>query len=90
MDTCFWSTPPYVSSDHPHGHGYIYLCTHVPLSACFYIGFQSQSETENALRSMPSNNDNDNLPLVFQQKESLKVKGEWSSFGAMNDERKEN
>ena len=42
-----------------------------------------QSETENAtntLRSLPSDDDSDNLPLVLQREESLKVKGEWSSF----------
>ena len=46
------------------------------------IGLQSQSEAEgneiNILRSLPSDDDNDNLPLVLQREESLKVKEEWN------------
>ena len=57
---------------------WLYLCINVPLSPCIYIGLQSQSETEN-----------DNLPLVLQQEESLKVKEEWSLF-VINDQREEN
>ena len=61
----------------------VYICTSVSMLLYICVGLQSQSETENAtntLRSLPSNDDNDNLPLVIQREESLKVKGEWSSF----------
>ena len=68
---------------------YYYSYTSVPSSppcTCTYcIGLQSpQSEAEgndtNILRSLPSDDDNDNLTLVLQREESRKVKGEWSAF----------
>ena len=61
----------------------VYTCTSVSMLLYICVGLQSQSETENAtntLWSLPSDDDNDNLPLVIQREESLKVKGEWSSF----------
>ena len=84
---CLFKPPPWPR---------LYLCIHVPLSPCYSIiicvGLQSQSETENAtntLWSLPSNDDNDNLPLVIQREESLKVKGEWRVF-VINDQREGN
>ena len=79
---CLFRSPPWSR---------LYLCIHVPLSPCFHIGLQSQSETENAAntrRSLPSDDDNDNLPLVLQREVSLKVKEEWSLF-VINDQREE-
>ena len=64
---------------------YLYSYTSVPSSPpCTWhcVGLQSQSEAEgndiNILRSLPSDDDNDNLPLVLQREESLKVKEEWN------------
>ena len=71
------------------------LYTH--LSQCILcIGHQSQSEAEGndtniLMRSLPSDDDNDNLPLVLQTEESVKVKAEWSSLvgnGQLNEESK--
>ena len=70
----------------------VYTCTSVSMLLYIYVGLQSQSETENAtntLRSLPSNDDSDNLPLVIQREESLKVKGEWRVF-VINDQREGN
>ena len=70
----------------------VYTCTSVSMLLYICVGLQSQSETENAtntLWSLPSNDDNDNLPLVIEREESLKVKGEWRVF-VINDQREGN
>jgi len=78
---CLFKSPPWP---------WLYLCINVPLSPCIYIGLQSQTENAtNTLRSLPSDDDNDNLPLVLQREESLQVKEEWSLF-VINDQREVN
>ena len=70
----------------------VYICTSVSMLLYICVGIQSQSETEsatNTLRSLPSNDDNNSLPLVIQREESLKVKGEWRVF-VINDQHEGN
>lgn len=60
----------------------------------YRVGLQSEAEgkdTNILMRSLPSDDDNDNLPLVLQTEESVKVKGEWSSLvgnGQLEEESK--
>ena len=60
----------------------------------YCVGLQSEAEgkdTNILMRSLPSDDDNDNLPLVLQTEESVKVKGEWSSLvgnGQLEEESK--
>ena len=60
----------------------------------YCVGLQSEAEgndTNILMRSLPSDDDNDNLPLVLQTEESVKVKGQWSSLvgnGQLEEESK--